>query len=263
MSQPVFTLQPVPDARYAALVWEVFFRERGRGLSLAQHFPWLGRDTRARYASLCQDGELLAGLAVKPVQGINAATIGLVCVRADRRGEGLSRQLLDQALTALDTQGLRTLTLWTGKPEVYRKQGFKEDHNAIVLHVEAWPQSLRRAVDAQSWPAGDDGRGLPAYALSAQRLLCSTGQAEAVVLTDPLGCAVAQWRGSDEAVVDLLTAAMPAQWRLHALAGDTLPAALSARGAQFHEQPGALQMWRDRPGQAEGERPRLRLLDRI
>lgn len=261
MTRIAFSLQSRPDPRFAALVWEVFFDERGRGLSLAQHFPWLGQDANTRYASLMDGDELVAGLVAKAVPGTTVAAIGLVCVRADRRGQGLSRLLLDHSLQALDALGFSVLTLWTGKPDVYRRQQFDIEDDGLLLSVEGWQQATRPAPDALPWPAVDDPRGLPPYALSAQRL--RSGDAEAIVLTDPRGIAVAEWRGTDEAVADLLATCMPAQWRLHAVAGDTLPAALAARGARLHAQPNNLQMWRERPGQAREARPVLRVLDRI
>lgn len=256
-----FSLQAEPDARFAALVWDVFFQERGRGLSLAQHFPWLGKDADALYASLTEGHELVAGLVAKRIAGTTVAMVGLVCVRADRRGQGLGRQLLDQSLHALDERGFTAQTLWTGKPDVYRAQHFEVDDDGLLLTVDGWEPQVGTSLTTQSWPTSADLRGLPPYALSA--CVFQSADAQAIVLTDPRGSAVAQWLGADDAVAALLAACMPAHWRLHALVGDTLPAALRARGARIHTEHNALQMWRHSPGRPHSPHPVLRVLDRI
>lgn len=263
MTRPVFSLLSAPDSRFLTLVWQVFFEERGRGLSLARHFPWLGVDPQVRYALLQERGELLAGLVARPVPSTTVAAIGLVCVRAERRGEGLSRLLLEHSLQALDQIGFTAQTLWTGKPDVYRRQGFVVDDVEVMFGIDDLPKAKCSPIHALPWPVIDDLRGLPPYALSAQLLRRSDGNAQAIVLTDPKGCAVAEWRGDDEAVIQLLASAMPASWRLHARRGDTLPAALAAYGAQLRPLDSSLQMWREPLGAGNAQRPVLRVLDRI
>lgn len=260
MSRAVFIFEARLQPRFAALAWDVFFAERSRGLNLGRHFPWLGREDGLHYGYLTDGGELVAGLCTRriPAAGLKAAAIGLVCVRADRRGEGLGRQLLDKSLGALDARGFDALTLWTGKPEVYRNQGFEIDDPSLLLHIDDWQPSPQIMAATTGWP---DSRGLPPYALGGQRL--HSEAAEALVLTDPRGCAVAEWQGDDDDVAELLAATMPARWRLHALPGDTLPARLARRGATIQTEAQRLQMWRWHPGQTKRTVPALRVLDRI
>lgn len=253
----------LPDA-YAALLWDVFFVQRCRGLSLEEHFPWLRQaEEGLRFATLSDGGRVLAGLTVRRCN-LETAAIGLVCVHPEHRGQGLSAQLLQQALRELDRLGLAATTLWTGKPGVYEAHGFALHDDSLQCQVNHWPASAATAP-TRRWPdaneAGSRQRGLPAYAYHGLRV--GSDAAELLMLLDPLGVAVAEWRGDDAAVVDLLATVMPARWRLHALQGDSLPQALTMRGATVTEAPQRLQMWRPRPGHALPDLPRLRLLDRI
>ena len=264
MARPTFEYSAHLPPAYAALLWDTFFTQRGRGLSLTAHLPWM--DTPApglAFATLSEGDTLLAGLTVRPCGDLTAA-VGLVCVRADQRGKGLSRMLLEQALTCVDEGGFNATTLWTGKPRVYESQGFRALDESLLCDVRDLPPR-EAAVQARSWPdaqeVGSKDRGLPPYALHGLRF-CSD-RAAALVVQDPLGVSVAEWQGSDDAVVALLRAVMPARWRLQALGSDTLPQALAANGATLNITPQALQMWRARPGQPLPPLPPLRLLDRI
>jgi GNAT superfamily N-acetyltransferase len=263
MSRTVFSFEATLEPRFAALAWDVFFAERGRGISLERHFPWLGNGTGQHFAYLKEDDELVAGLCIREVAAakLMAATIGLVCVRADRRGQGLGRYLLDASLQVLDERGVEATTLWTGKPEVYQSQGFKLDDAGLLLHVDGWHPASRAKATVSDWPDSLDNRGLPPYAVGGQRLRMDG--AEAVVLTDHRGCAVAEWQGDEDAVIALLAATMPARWRLHSLVGDTLPTRLARRGATIQTEAMRLQMWRWHPGQKKRAVPPLRVLDRI
>jgi len=258
-----FTFEPRLDPRHARLIRDVFFTERSRGLGLHLHFPWLGRDEGTLYAGL-RDGEhWLAGLCIRPIstRTANAAAVGLVCVRAELRSQGLGRQLLEASLAALDDRGVDALTLWTGKPEVYRSHGFEVDDAGLLIHVDRVEPVVPTHFDETSWPLATDARGLPPFALGARRL--RRGHANAIVLRDPFGDAVAEWQGPDDEVSELLAATMPRQWRLHATTADTLPASLRGRGAVLRSEPIRLQMWRWRAGQPHRAMPTLRLLDRI
>ncbi|MBS0307063.1 MAG: GNAT family N-acetyltransferase [Proteobacteria bacterium] len=264
MHAPVFSLGHQLDPRHAQLIWDVFFVERSRGLDLARHFPWLGRDQECLYAGLRHDAHWLAGLCIRPIPlaAVNAAAIGLVCVSAGHRGNGLARQLIGETVAALDERGLDALTLWTGKPGVYRRQGFESEDSGVLIHIEGLEPAAAALHPAdEPWPPASESRGLPPYALSGRCI--GHGRARAIVLCDPLGDAVAEWQGSDAAVGELLAAAMPRQWRLHSTVDDTLPEALRARGARLRSEPSRLQMWRWRAGRRRCAMPTLRLLDRI
>lgn len=249
-----------PD--YGALLWDTFFTQRRRGVSLEAHFPWITRPTPGLgFATLSDAGSVLAGLTVKPC-GQQAAAVGLVCVHPAHRGQGLSRQLLTQTLARLDDAGVVATTLWTGKPGVYEAHGFRSQDAGLLCDVRDLPSATGRAR-ASSWPDSSPPaeRGLPPYAHHALRL--ADDRADALVLLDPLGLALAEWQGQDDDIITLLRPVMPRHWRLHALQGDTLPQALAATGATLTRTAQHLQMWRPRPGQALPVVPQLRLLDRI
>ena len=250
---------------YASLLWDVFFVQRSRGLSLQAHFPWITRpDDDTRFATLSDGAQLLAGLTLRRC-GDATVAIGLVCVHPEHRGQGLSTQLLEAALREADQRGYTATTLWTGKPAVYQAHGFVLRDEALQYQVNDWPAAAATPARAQRWPdtteaAGRD-RGLPAYAHHCLRV--GTDRAELLMLLDPLGASLAEWRGEDADVIELLSAVMPARWRLNALQDDSLPEALAARGTPLTVSPQQLQMWRPGPGASWPELPRLRLLDRI
>lgn len=249
---------------YAALLWDVFFVQRGRGLSLEEHFPWIVHPQGgASFATLSDGDALLAGLIVRPCSPM-AAAVGLVCVHPAYRGQGLSTQLLQQTLVEVDRLGHAATTLWTGKPTVYERHGFVPRDDGVQYQVSDW-QAGPASAPARRWPdaaeSASQRRGLPAYAHHGLRV--GTTRAELLLLQDPLGMALAEWQGEDADVIELLAAVMPRRWRLSALQGDTLPAVLAARGAAMAASPQQLQMWRLRPGVPSPELPRLRLLDRI
>ena len=244
---------------YAALLWNVFFVQRERGLTLHDHFPALtGSRSRRWFATTRDGGQLCAGLTVlehSTPDGNRIARVGLVCVPANQRGRGFSQQLLRLALDALDGLGVTTATLWTGKPNLYQTLGFCIEDTASVCKVCALPAGPATAFEAHRWPDLCSQRGLPAYAWYAQRL--RNPRAEALFVFDSIGAALAEWQGDDLAVVELLAACAPQRWRLHALDGDRLPATLADAGAVVRTQSQSLQMWRG-PLRAP-----MRLLDRI
>lgn len=264
MARLRFDFSPSLPAAYAALLWDVFFVQRGRGLSLEEHFPWINQpEEGVRFATLSDGEALLAGLTVRPC-GTQTAAIGLVCVRPSHRGQGLSTQLLEQTLREVDGMGIAATTLWTGKPAVYQSHGFAPRDDGLQCQVSQWSAGMACAP-ARRWPdtaeAAGRRRGLPAYAHHGLRV--GTDGAELLLLVDPLGVSLAQWQGHDGDVIELLASVMPPRWRLNALQGDSLPQALADRGATLTVVPQQLQMWRPRPGTSWPELPRLRLLDRI
>lgn len=270
MPYPKFNFSRSLSGEYRDLLWHVFFVERGRGFSLAEHFPGLVEGRQVFWcATLSENGEVLAGLVVKQqtadaLQGI--AVIGLVCVHSARRGQGLSTILLERTLAQLDAMGFASAVLWTGKPSVYAKLGFELDDPASFGTVSNLPRRNLR-LQMQVWPdeaeRSGSNRGLPPYALHAQRISTIDTAASAVIVFDAAGAALAEWSGEDGALLGLLQSAMPSRWRLNSLQGDDLPALLATAGAQVDLAPAQLQMWKALSNGAVTERPRLRLLDRI
>jgi GNAT superfamily N-acetyltransferase len=262
---------------YLELVYQVFFDSLQRGYRIQEHFPWLTNDCTPGLWTLCiGHPAVMAGLIVREAPNLPAeprlAAIGLVCVAEPWRGQGLSRALLRAASDHLEKRGFDAVTLWTGKPNVYRGQGFEIDDESRYGWIESPASVASSAIPClvSRWPdtseRGGLNRGLPPFAQGAWRIQRNSGQSSVVVLHDASGLAVAEWQGPDDEVVALLQSTMPPRWRLNALVGDTLVGALQARGATVQLKPGELQMWRSfRPGRRPWrESPhRWRVLDRI
>jgi GNAT superfamily N-acetyltransferase len=268
------TFEPSASSEFLDMVWTVFFRERGRGLTLGVHFPWLADPggAHAWLATIHDDRpQLLAGLVVKRhFNRLDTASIGLVCVRADKRGQGLSQSLLSGAVAGANALGMTCLTLWTGKPSVYLKHGFEIWDQSVFgwvrTTVERAPSTMglpRRL----SWPDAEErntrNRGLPPFSVGGYRLIDAFDRGHAVVVVDVDGPIVAEWDGDVVAVAQMLRAALPATWRLNALHNDPLIAALQTSGVDVDLRESQLQMWRADTGAARTNLPRLRILDRI
>lgn len=274
-----FSLSDELPGGYRTLLWHTFFEDRQRGFSLEDHFPPDSLDRqRVKFAWLRAGVEVVAGLMVRvltPAVGsaasAEAAAIGLVCVAQAHRGLGLSRRLLQECLTALASEGITAFTLWTGKPAVYQSLGFVTADDSLLAWVSGptcESQAVSKPIFVQRWPDDQEratlNRGLPPFALGAQRLACPEQDASAIVLADPLGLAVAEWSGSETRIVDMLAQVMPPRWRLHARGGDVLLAELQRSGARIAPSAVSLQMWRGAgPAQSWADRYPLRLLDRI
>ena len=278
MAEPTFMLTQVLTQGYRHLLWQTFFAERQRGFSLEDHFLRLAQpDEAIRYGVLEVGHETIAGMTVRKLppaagstQPPQAAALGMVCVACPHRGQGLATQLLKQSMAALATQGINAFTLWTGKPTVYQSLGFVPADLGLLAWVKGLPNLAgdESVAWARCWPDAQERdlqrRGLPPFALGAQRVSTPDRGASAVLLSDPRGFAVAEWSGPTGAVVDLLAGLMPPAWRLHAIAGDELPTELARRGAQVEQEPTSSQMW-CAPGPPLDWTTRypLRLLDRI
>jgi GNAT superfamily N-acetyltransferase len=257
------------------LMWSAFFRERGRGRLFGEHFPWLAnpRSADAWFATIRDDrSQPVAGLVVKRhFDHADTASIGLVCVRADLRGQGLSHSLVSGAIREAAALGMTRLTLWTGKPSVYLKHGFETRDPALFGWVRNTDRSSSSEAASSSgrvaWPDAaerrEKNRGLPAFAVEAYRLMAGLNRAQAIVVVDGSGPIVAEWSGDDADVAQLLRAALPASWRLNALHGDSLIAALKSGGIDVDLGASRLQMWQTSHDALQTALPRLRLLDRI
>lgn len=237
-------VDPGMPPRAQTLVWDVFFKSRGRGASLAAHFPWIDRPDgfHTVWQQAADEPErAIAALVIKPgpwgQQG-RAALLGLVCVHPDWRGQGVSADLLQGAMHAAHDLGIRALVLWTQMPALYERWGFVSVAQERLLQVSGVVNlTLPLPVVEQGVTLPE---GLPPFALSAERW--QTSAAQAVVLQTPGGMALADWRGPSEAVARLLMAAMPASWLLNALPQDDLPEVLVGVGCECVPLPGAHRM---------------------
>jgi GNAT superfamily N-acetyltransferase len=227
-----------------SLVWDVFFKSRGRGESLLAHFPWIDRPDGFHTLWLQAPDEperAIAALVIKPGpwgQHGRAALLGLVCVHPDWRGQGLSADLLQEVMHVAHDLGFRALVLWTQMPALYENWGFASVAQERLLQVRGVVNlTLPLSVVEQDVTLPE---GLPPFALSAQRW--QTSAAQAVVLQMPGGMALADWCGPSVAVAHLLMATMPAVWLLNALPQDDLPEVLVGMGCECSPVPGAHRM---------------------
>lgn len=247
-----------------ALVWDVFFASRGRGVSLAVHLPWLD-DTTGVHGLWLQHAGVAGGagaaLVIRQRELSAEATIGLVglvCVHQSLRGQGWSRRLLHDAIGIAEASGLSDLVLWTGKPEVYLHAGFEPVDQDLFVSISAATRSASAPAPLHRQPVAC---ALPPFATAAWQ---SAGEgAQVTWLEGPAGVTLAAWDGSPDALVDLITAALPASWQVNLSAEDPLLKALAHRGFRCSAQPGASRMRRRLSDRAASPLPPIPLLERI
>ena len=131
---------------------------------------------KERHVALSDDGVLVAsaGLttATVVVEEGSFAVVGLggVFVRADRRGQGLARDVVEEALARASTIGPAFVVLFChhDRAGLYEKLGFREIHAAVQVEqrdgfVAAAQMMMWRALEPDaSWPQGAVTlRGLP------------------------------------------------------------------------------------------------------
>lgn len=248
-------------------IWEEFFLSRHRGSSVNFNLGWL-LQMAGFYVGIRQNGRLIAGLVMRPERPNHfkrdAASIGFVWVATAQRGMGYSTLLLEHTIALARKEMFHDLLLWTGKPRVYEKIGFISQDNALICEVSGKYDLDGKVVelDRERWPNRDDTRGLPAFA-SAAHLLRSEN-ASAVTLETAGGPVLAEWKGSDTHVIELLNGSMGPEWRLNAITGDTLPRSLIESGWEVEIRSTRLRMILPLQGEVpEPETYRLRLLDRL
>lgn len=247
------------------LIWEVFFASRCRGLNLETHFPWLNDEVVVTVTladpQAPDHSETVAALVLKadPVQRIGL--VGLVCVREDCRGIGLSSVLLNKASEVAGGRGIDCLVLWTNKPEVYISQGFAVDSNDVFGTVK-----LKQYAAGK--PSLDVRRsdevlrcGIPAFATGIERY--ASDDAVLTLLRTPNGMSVVAWSGTRDAVADLFEQVLPAEFSLNAQDGDSLLEELSSREHVLTMCPSSFRMVKWLPPDDARAIPYINLLDRI
>lgn len=84
-------------------------------------------DEGAQHYVVLEGGEVVATMRIVPYE--DALKVGRVAVRKDRRGAGLGRRLLEEAIRIAAAQGARALVLnaQVAAAPFYRKLGFVEE----------------------------------------------------------------------------------------------------------------------------------------
>jgi N-acetylglutamate synthase-like GNAT family acetyltransferase len=238
----VYTLAP---AKYQAIVWEEFFKSRGRGVSLHAHFPWMGQISPDFFFIISKsiDSEIHGGLTLRldPSPHGRIGTIGLVCVAPHSRGRGLSRVLLKTAIDFAQSKGACALRLWTQKPSLYAALGFESVDSGVYGRVRH-PLGLLSANARQEVVCHDasDAYGIPAFASS---LKCAAyASAHLFILNTASGDSIAEWQGPDVEVVELMENLGWHSVLMNAFRGDTLLEALAQRHWQLDLRDSNLQM---------------------
>lgn len=262
LAADVVVIPGVPPAA-RALIWDVFFASRNRGIDLPTHFPWIGQSTGTHCLALFQDdGEtVVAALVLREleVEAIGrCAMVGMVCVAPAWRGHALSTRLLTRAVDLAADQRLAALILWTGQPGIYTGHGFAPDGRDTFGQVTL---DSRRPCAEVAFTRGRAAaaRGLPPFA--RQLISIESSAARLVAVDTAQGMALAEWQGPLPAVLDLIEASLPAQWGLNAPADSPIFEELRKRGHACAPLPCAARMVR--PLTTGSPIPYISVLDRI
>jgi GNAT superfamily N-acetyltransferase len=134
-------LEAGEHARFVAFL-EAGMRPEGGRTRVDEDFPVaLGPGNLHGLYGLWEGDDLVAGLAVlvrnlaTSVGTLPVAGVGSVVTRQDRRGEGLSGRLQAAVLAELTRQGVPLAVLWTDRPDLYARRGFRAagwEHHAEI-----------------------------------------------------------------------------------------------------------------------------------
>lgn len=123
------------DERFGEGAFERFYR------------TWVENSLARRIADhvlVCRDGERTSGFATLRIEG-REASVGLIAVRADARGRGTGRRLIDACKRTAARSGARTLKVATqqaneGACAFYRRCGFRLSARTAVYHCWLHPK---------------------------------------------------------------------------------------------------------------------------
>ncbi len=199
----------IPNAA-KELIWTVFFSSRKRGITFEKHFPWATNErTTTTLSYENNQGKVIAALVIKTqpdVALVKAAQIGLVCVDEAFRGQGLASALLNRADEAARRAELDALLLWTTKPRLYEKHGYRTDFQDVFVKITRTFTTVTPSTEPITQQAICD-RGIPAFATNAFEIKSSF--ASITVCSNAEWHTVTDFGGCIEDVVNLATAALP------------------------------------------------------
>ncbi|MFZ6690057.1 GNAT family N-acetyltransferase [Undibacterium sp. SXout11W] len=259
---------------YKELAWEVFFRSKGRGISLQRHFPWLYKvSPEIQSFEALESGCVIGGLALKAmncsIEGANykVGLIGLVCVNPVSRGHGVAKQLLTNAIEYAKFNDFDYLTLWTSQHKIYSGLGFEVFDRWNYGSVErSWAVSARATNRHDKYPGTEDmKKSLPPFATARFEL---KNDLESITFVgDENGLIVTDYEGEPRLVAKVLFNQFPEKWRLNFVESDPLVNELSNLGMKIDTKPSNLQMWlplnqRD-PGAQVPSSMLISVLDRV
>lgn len=230
-------------------MWGIFFTSKSRGILIGKHFPWIEiENDQTWYAVVFDDQKIIGGLVVRDVpkskmhSTYKVASLGLVCIDSNYRGQGNAKKLLEAAIKEASVRGYDALTLWTQKSDIYVPHGFKLVDDSVFGLVEMLDinanQGMMNPIVREVLP---NEFGLPPFAIGG--VLIKSSNAHAIFIQDKTGLILADWIGVETEVIKLLKALPERSWRINAHQGDHLLADLKQEGAKLNITPSRLQMW--------------------
>jgi GNAT superfamily N-acetyltransferase len=241
---------PTLDSDLRKIFWNVFFEMKQRGISLSRHFPWIENPAGdAIFIRAIESARAAGGLVLRTrhmtVNGraIKIGMIGLVCVREEDRGRGISKLLLLAAIEYARKEQFDYLTLWTSQHAIYEKFGFHTHDQWLygTVGVESEPTAIETEAAYRAIFTEDESLPLPPYASKSYSY--SDGEISIVLLEDAKGVIVADYQGNARKVARFLSLHLPAQWRLNITANDLLLSELTLLEINHTLVAVNLQMW--------------------
>lgn len=245
----------VPQA-FLDIAWHRFFLERGRGLSLNEHFPWL-RQADDNNLALIAFGEAALGMLVFRLGSITRpgrnpfriAGIGLVCAAAGAEGRGTGSTLIRRAIELGRQFQVDALMLWTGRPDFYYRLGFRladERRVASMRRNGARRSGATRISFSESGflesPVFAGPRGIPPFARELFAFRSSHAVAVFAELNDG-GTGLLDWRGTSLDVARLVAETPFEQVLINDLSDACLITAMGNSGWSGFPQNRPLAMW--------------------
>ncbi|WP_236024082.1 GNAT family N-acetyltransferase [Comamonas suwonensis] len=235
---------------FEELAWDIFFQSKSRGISLVRHFPWILEPLDKGFYILAEiKARVVGGLVVKNWRGlidghdVKVGMIGLVCVSFDFRGQGISRMLLEAALSEARVDSFDALTLWTNSPALYAQYGF---FGADAWQY-GWVHKKERVDEKEDIFLVDfniaeiQGKAIPPFAQSINEL---KGKISSVFLIkDGNGWIVAGYKGDVKEAAYLMARNLVNSWRLNIEKDDPLKGELERLGYEINVDLVNLQMW--------------------
>lgn len=112
----------------------------------------------ARFVVRSEDGNatscaLLRAARLKPLgqsEPIKVGLIGGVCTAPEARGHGTASQLVEEAVTAAQKQGIQLLMLWGSEHSLYERIGFRLEGHQIRVPLASLVQGQPSTVKVQT-----------------------------------------------------------------------------------------------------------------
>lgn len=245
-----------PNTAFESLAWEVFFKERNRGISIDKHFPWIASGEPKSYLMLAElNGCVVGGLAVctaregPQARAFEVGLIGLVCVAHAWRKKGVANLLVSRTLAQMTEDGFDMAILWTGNPSIYSSHGFVTSDPWSFgwvcnpkANAEQSSQRVAQLLDLE--PA--HSIAIPPYANAVHLLRGAKSQIQLVF--DAHGWIVAGYSGEAPNAAATMQMMLPDTWRLNAVEGDPIVECLQQLDLLVDLKPANLQMWRSLNG---------------